>query len=135
MSLNYRYEFKDGYLLVNCTGSPDSPVEFYEYVRGSVLRAKERDLSCVLFDETDACLKFAVRDAVLMSDKLDKEGLQNLGVRGAIVCCSHDLPAYKYFENSLRKRDFNLMMFDNVVAAKRWLLRETDSWSGDGETA
>jgi len=135
MPLKYRQELRDGYLLVCCSGSPDSPVEFFRYIKSSVLMARKANLPCVLFDETGVSLKFNVHDTVLMSDKLDAEGLQNSGVRGAIVCSTHDLTIYKYFETSLRNRSFNVMMFDNFVAAKRWLLREDDSWGGDGGTA
>lgn len=123
MAFTYTTHVRDGYLLVKCQGEPESPADFFEYIRSSILKAHERDITRVLFDESGATLKFKVYDAVLMSDMLDKEGLQTMGIRGAVICNEHDLSACKYFETSLRNRSFNVMMFDTVDKGKQWLLQ------------
>lgn len=124
MSFTYAFEVKEELLRVKSSGSPETPQDFFNYIKQSILKAQEYGITRVLFDETDATLKFKVYDAVLMSDQLDKEGLQTLGIRGAVICNSHDIGACKYFETSLRNRAFNVMMFDDLETGVQWLLDE-----------
>jgi hypothetical protein len=124
MGFSYDSRIRDDYLLVTCTGAPESPEEFFEYIRSSILKARANDIQYVLFNESEATLKFQVYDAVLMSEMLDKEGLQTFGIRGAVVCNPHDFTACKYFETSLRNRAFNVMMFDDIEKGKAWLLKD-----------
>ncbi len=122
MSFSYQTRIMDDHLLVTSTGAPETPEEFFEYIRSSILKAREKGLRHVIFDETAADLKFKVYDAVLMSDRLEREGLQTLGVRAAVICNSHNLDACKYFETPLRNRSFNVMMFGDLAEGKTWLL-------------
>lgn len=126
MALSYNYQVEDDCLTVACKGTPESPMEFFDYIKSTIMKAKSSNVPCVLFDETAATLSFNVHDAVLMSDQLDKEGLQHMGIRGAVICKAHDLAAYKYFETSLRSRAFNVMMFDNADRGRSWLLQKND---------
>lgn len=123
MDFAYEHRVEDGYLAVTCHGSPETPEEFLEYIKSSILKAKAHDLSRVIFNETDATLHFKVYDAVLMSDQLEREGLQTLGIRAAVICNGNDLEACKFFETPLRNRSFNVMMFDDVLKGKNWLLK------------
>lgn len=123
MPFIYDFKLTDGYLLVESAGTPQSPEEFLAYIKAAVQQAHSTGTACVLFDETNATMKFDVYDAVLMSDTLDSEGLQHLGIRAAVICNSHDLAACKYFETSLRNRAFNVMMFDSLETGRNWLLK------------
>lgn len=124
MNFSYEHQIKDGYMIVTSQGSPETPEDFFEYIKSSLLKARANDLSCVIFDESAVTLDFKVYDAVLMSDQLEREGLQTLGIRAAVICNSQALKACKYFETPLRNRSFNVMMFENLREGKSWLLGE-----------
>lgn len=121
MPLSCEFHIQNDCLVVTASGKPESPEEFFTYIKASVMKARASGLYRILFDETKTDLKFNVHEAVLMSDLLDQAGLQHLGIQGAVVCRAHDLAAAKYFETALRNRSFNVMMFDNISEGQNWL--------------
>lgn len=83
-------------------------------------KARQNSFNRILVDETRTLIKSDFHDSVITSQPLDDE-FQRLGMRVAIICASHSLKMYKYFETALRDRAFDIMMVDNMEAGRTWL--------------
>jgi len=123
MAITCEFETKAHYLLSTIHGSPETLDDFFDYIMKIVFESIKEKRNCILVNETDASVRFDVLDSVLLSKRFNKNSLQFLGIRVAIIVQNHALPIYKHFETSLQNRSFNLMAFDDFEEGRTWLLR------------
>lgn len=121
MNFHYEYEEKAGYLLVVPQGKPKSAEEFGLRVEEMFREAAERGSRCLLVDRLGTEIQFEVLDLVNVSNFLDEQDLQNLGLRVAVLVDADNADLFNKLETSLTIRAFSYRIFGDRNKALAWL--------------
>jgi len=121
MRFHYSYEDRPGYMLVQPVGTPQTAEELGRNAIEMFLKASKTTSKCVLIDRQGEGIHFDKLDFVTVSNLLDENGLQNLGVRVAVLVSQENADQFTSLETSLAIRAFSYKVFGDEQKAVAWL--------------
>lgn len=121
MRFHYSYENRSGYMFVQPVGTPETAEELGRNAIEMFLKASKTVSKCVLINRQGAGIHFDKLDLVTISNLLDENGLQNLGVRVAVLVSPDNAKQFTSLETSLTIRAFSYKVFGDEQQAIAWL--------------
>lgn len=121
MKYAFSFEKTGNYLLVKPHGQPADVSDWNRNAEQIFLEADARGVCRVLIDRRNAELDADTMDVIGVSDYLDSQDLQSLGIRLALLADEKDVGIFKMLETALTNRAFNYKLFTDYEAAKAWL--------------
>lgn len=123
MPFAYRFEPKDGYLLVKTMGSTDNVGDLLQYAANIASEVARTGTERVLVDESEAAVRLKFHEMLLNVKAFFEVSSQRpLVKRTAIVCRKHSFCLYSYLVEKVSTMvTSKLKLFTDHQAAEEWL--------------
>ena len=124
--MEYSFEDKDGYFIVEASGVEQDVEEMYLYISGILAHSRETGIKHVLLDEVRATLQHDAADDLEISMSAYAEQLGKQFVKIACVGKEERLPMVMQFEQFAQGRGLNFRGFKTLEEANDWLVSAGD---------
>ncbi len=112
---------KEKYLMFIVEGEAAGFDDISAYADNALSLAFEYERNRILFDETQAVIRFDAHDVFLLAEHLVDLNVAAMGVRAAIVCAQSNCAMTRCVETALQNRSINCKMFEDMKSAEEWL--------------